>query len=133
MGFGGEFKCEFDPSFDFIIEEKGNTYMSLRRVKWGNSEENRLDLRKYQSTDEGERMLKGCTFISDEGAHELAKVLLEQQFGHPDEIAKTIKDDRPDIYASFVKDIKNISNDDAKKIVEESGDDTMYYDLREVI
>jgi len=128
------FTFEFDPEFDFTLEEKANTYLALRRVKWGNSSEFKLDLRKYQATETGERMLKGCTFISDEGANELAKVLIGQGFGRDDELVATIKESRPKLYAEFVKDIKDISMDDAKSLVEsELKDEDTYYDLREVI
>lgn len=135
MAYGdGEFKYEFDPNFDFIIEEKANTYMALRRVKWGNSEEFRLDLRKYRATEQGEQMQKGCTFISDEGAHELTKVLLEQGFGRTDDIVNAIKTERPKVFAALVQEIKDIPMDTAKELVEENlAGQEEYYDMREVI
>lgn len=129
------FKYEFDPDFDHIIEEKANTYMALRRVKWGDSKEFRLDLRKYQTTESGEeRMLKGCTFISDEGAHELTRVMLEQGFGHPQQIVEAIKT-REDIYNTLVADIVDLPEDQKLEIAKKAANEAveMFYDMREVI
>ena len=47
--------------FDHIIQEKGNTYISLRKVKWFENSDVKLDLRKYvTNTDGSEKMMKGC-------------------------------------------------------------------------
>ena len=39
------FKYEFDPEFNHLIEEKANTYIALRKVRWGDSPEFKVDLR----------------------------------------------------------------------------------------
>lgn len=85
-----EFSYEKDPNFDFVIDEKANKFMALRKIKWSSSNEFKLDLRNYVATDEGERMLKGCTFISEEGGHELARVLVQEGYGHTDDLVDAI-------------------------------------------
>lgn len=135
MAWGStEFKYEFDPEFDFILEEKANTYIALRKVKWGNSEEFKVDIRKYMSGQDGEQMRKGCTFISDEGVHELTKVLLQQGYGRTDEIVDAIKNERPKVFAALIQEIKDIPMDKAKEMVNDAlVDEEEFYDLREVI
>lgn len=116
-----EFAYTIDPEFDHIIEEKGNVFMAFRKIKWGDSDTYKLDLRKYIATEDGgERMGKGCTFISDEGAQELTRVLLSAGYGRDDELLETIKQDRPSLYHKITKDILNVVNDD------ESEDDTLF-------
>ena len=127
------FKYEFDPNFDFVLEEKANVFVALRKVKWGESNEFKVDIRKYISTDHGEQMKKGCTFMSEDGVDELAKVLLEQGYGRPDEIVNAICNSRPDIATGIVK---NMSGQvDVDKVVSDTVDQVTqeYYDIREVI
>lgn len=128
------FKYEFDPEFNHLIEEKANTYIALRKVRWGDSPEFKVDLRKYRAQENGEQMLKGCTFMSEDGVHELAKVLIEEGYGRTDEIVNAIKENRPKVYAALIQDIKDIPLDTAKEMVEkELGSEDQYYDMREVI
>jgi len=85
-----EFKFDIDKNYDHIIEERGNAFIALRKIAWGNKE-HKLDLRKWYSSASGvETMSKGVSF-SDEGAHELVKVLTETGYGHTDEILEAIK------------------------------------------
>lgn len=84
------FTYEIDPNFDHVIDEKGNKFTALRKIKWGDSPEFKLDLRNYIATEEGERMGKGCTFISENGANELVNVLLNEGYGNADEVANQI-------------------------------------------
>lgn len=95
----GDFKYEVNPEFDFIIEEVGDRFMALRKIKWGDSENYKLDLRRYRSSEEGERMEKGkgLSFMTEEGPNELTRILLDQGYGNADEIAEVIKTSRPDI------------------------------------
>ena len=98
-----DFRYEIDKNFDYTIEEKGNTFIALRKIKWGDRDEFRLDLRKYISTEEGERMGKGLSFITDEGPSELINVLLDNNYGDPDIIGNTIVKKRKDILDSIMR------------------------------
>lgn len=109
------FKYEVDPDFNFIIEELGDRFMALRKIKWGDSDEYRLDLRRYRSTEEGERMEKGkgLSFLTEDGPDELVRLLLEQNYGNADEIAAVIKNERYDIYDALVtKEDKYVNIDE---------------------
>lgn len=127
------FSYEIDPNFDFTIDEKANKFMALRKIKWGNSEEYKLDLRNYVATEEGERMLKGCTFISEEAGHELASVLIKQGYGHIEEIAEAVVSN-DELLGAVASEISKVEPDYVKKCIDkfvESGES--YKDLDEVI
>ena len=61
------FTFEIDPNYDYVLEERGNTYTALRKTRWGDRDHSSLDIRKWYATEEGERMAKGCSLMSDEG------------------------------------------------------------------
>ena len=115
-----DFRYEVDKNFDYTIEEKGNTFIALRKIKWGDRDEFRLDLRKYISTEEGERMGKGLSFMTDEGPSELINVLLDNNYGDPDIIGNTIVKKRKDILDSILR----ISVGDESS--DESNDEELY-------
>ena len=128
------FTFETDPNYDYILDEKGNTYTALRKIRWGNQEEFKLDIRKYYATEDGERMSKGCSF-SDEAADELSKVLISTGYGNADDIANTICTDRIDIAARIVKSIEE-NKVLAKKVEKEKAnipESEEFYDLEDVI
>lgn len=108
MGENKEFHYEIDKDFDYTIDEKGNTYISLRKIKWGDRGDFRLDLRKYISTEQGERMQKGVSFLTDDGPNELVKVLLNNDYGKPDEVAEVICDKRKDIFDAISNQVNGI-------------------------
>jgi hypothetical protein len=112
-----EFKYEFvdRDTFDFLIDEKQNTYISLRKVKWGDSAEPRVDLRKYITTANGERMSKGVSFMTDEGPHELANVLVEQGYGDTRRI------------------LDALATRNNLKVVTKEVDDEEYFDIESII
>ena len=86
-----EFKFNIDKSYDHIIQERGNSFIALRKIAWGENKEYKLDLRKWYSAASGvETMSKGVSF-SDDGAHELVKVLTETGYGYTDDILEAIK------------------------------------------
>ena len=130
-----DFSYEIDPNFDFVIDEKANKYIALRKIKWGNSEEFKLDLRNYVANEDGERMLKGCTFISEETGHELANVLVREGYGHADDIASDIINNRRDIYLTMANHFNELGQVELKKLVDEYDSTVAAYmdDLDEVI
>lgn len=104
-----EFSYEVDPNFDFVLEERANTFIALRKIKWGSQADAKLDIRKYRATEEGEMMMKGCS-LTDEGANELTKILVEQGYGSDKEIYNAIIDHRPEITSRFIETIRNFSD-----------------------
>lgn len=122
-----EFHYEIDPNFDFTIEEKGNVFLALRKIYWNGKEEAKLDLRKYISTENGERMQKGVSFLSEEGPNELINVLMKNDYGNPTDIADIVVDKRKDIFDAISKRVNGvfpISADDINTDNEEELYDT---------
>lgn len=109
--------------FDFILEEKGNVFVALRKLTWGDkTTEPKFDIRKWYSSAEGETAGKGVS-MSKDGLDELTSVLLSQGFGKTDEILESIKD-REDFERSYDKVIKGVVFDD---------EDDTFYDPKEVL
>ena len=70
---------------------------------------------------EGERASRGFSFLTEEGPHELANVLVSNGYGHTQDILERLKD-RPD----FQDSLKAIYN-------ESDQDDDEYFDPREAL
>jgi len=114
---------------DRIVDEKGSVFIALRKIAWGCGKDDnpedldipvKLDLRKYYNTDQGERMDKGVSFLTEEGPNELTKVLLEEGYGNTAQCLSVL------LKRSDIKDAVNtITNGDT----EEEG----YYDPRELL
>lgn len=119
----GPIKYTIHDDFDFILEEKGNVFIALRKITWGEKDtEPKYDIRKWYSSQENVTAGKGVG-LTKEGMDELTSVLLSQGFGNTDEILTAIKD-REDFDRSYDKVVKGITYDD---------EDETYYDPREVL
>lgn len=118
-----KFKMRIIDNFDHIISEKGNTYTSLRKIVWGNKDDDsaKYDLRKYYTDAEGnEKIGKGVSF-DDEGADELTRVLIEAGHGNTREIIDVIRT-RDDFKTAYNNSINNID--------ELGGDSDNFVDIR---
>lgn len=133
-----EFSYEVDPNFDYVLEERANTFIALRKIKWGSQTEAKLDIRKYRATEEGEMMMKGCS-ITDEGANELTKILVEQGYGSDKEIYDAIINNRPEITSRFIETIRNSSDKEIEEhlkdhpIPEDETKEEELYNLEDMI
>ena len=80
--------------FDNIFDEKNNVFLALRKIIWGENgdpESAKLDLRRWGiDADGNERPHKGFSFLTEEGPHELARVLIENDFGYTNEILEEL-------------------------------------------
>lgn len=130
-----DFTYTVDPEFDYTIDEKGNTFIALRKIDWGNKGEFKLDIRKYYASETGETMSKGLSFLTDDGPDELTKVLLETGFGNDAEIADTLLQNRKEIVAKIAKAINDpdsiYNHMNLDEIDEDDEED--YYDPEELI
>ena len=133
------FTYEIDPDFDYVLEERGNTYTAARKIRWGDRDHFSFDIRKWYATEEGERMAKGCSFMSDEGVDELARVLLSTGYGNDKELANEICSGARDELAARIYN-RILEDKDLKDRVEDiivnhlaDEDEEEYHDLREVI
>ena len=135
-----EFSYEKDENFDFVLEEKANNFVALRKIKWKNQDEFKLDIRKYRATETGEVMLKGCS-LTDNGANELTKILIEQGYGKDKDIYDAIINNRQEITSRFIETIKNSSDKEIEEHLkdypvsedEEENDEAELYDLEDVL
>ena len=123
-----------DPDFDFTIDEKGNTFIALRKIDWGNKGDFKLDLRKYYASESGETMSKGLSFLTDEGPNELTKVLIENGYGNDEEIANTILENRKGVLARIAVALEDPEKSyDLKVELERELEDEEFYDPEELI
>lgn len=93
----GEFKYSFR-GINRIVEERGNQFIRFAQIAWKGKDEEcepneiKYDLRKYTTDSDGkERMLKGVSFLSEEGPTELTHILLEEGFGKTESVIDIIK------------------------------------------
>lgn len=94
MAFGtDEYKYTIIDDVNTIFEEKGNQFGAIRKIRWGDSDKEYLEVRKWRNTpDGGEQATKGYTFMTEEGPGELAKGLLELGYGNTREILTTLSE-----------------------------------------
>lgn len=103
--------------FDHVLGEKGNTYISCRRLCWCNEEEaqdkpGKIDIRKYYINNEGNEIVGKGVGLTDEEASELANVLVTNNFGETKDIINGIKN-REDFIPSLVE---CLNSDDVEKL-----------------
>ena len=121
-----EFKYSFR-GINRIIEEKGNQFIRFAQIAWVGEDEEvdaskiKYDLRKYTTDAEGkEKMLKGVSFLTDDGPSELTHVLIDEGFGNTAKILdgiKVRKDFKDAIESSFGTKIKDESTIDLRDIL----------------
>lgn len=88
-----EFKYSIVENIDYTFEEKGNQFGAVRKVQWGDSDKNYLEVRKWRNSPDGsEQAAKGYTFMTEEGPSELAKVLLTLGYGNTREVIDIVKE-----------------------------------------
>ena len=121
--------------FDYTLQEKGNTYVALRKVQWYDQEEIKLDIRKYTTNTDGTEQIKSGVCLNDDGAHELTKVLVENGYGETQDILDGIKD-RIDFKSSLKKSLSTSTKEELDDefnlglTEEDEEDEDEYYDIR---
>ena len=83
-------------NFDYVLEEKGNTYISLRKLCWcgadeAEEKEGKLDIRKYYTGKDGNEVVGKGVSLTEEGANELINVLTSNNYGNTKTIINNIK------------------------------------------
>ena len=117
-----EISMEIEEGFDFILEEGQNTSINLRKISW-NGRPSKLDIRKWNYTDSGERAMKGIG-LSDEGADELAAVLVENGYGETRRLVKALKERETDEEIDIELPAEEEVEDDGEEV---------YYDPSELL
>lgn len=117
-----ELKMEIDKNFDHILEEGQNTSINIRKISWG-ERPMKIDIRKWSYVSDKETPLKGIS-LSDEGADELAAVLIENGYGNTNRILEALKKR---------EDYNKINN--SHNIIEADFEDNEnnYYDPKELL
>ena len=90
--YDSDFSYEVVDDFDYIIDEAGNRTINLRKIRFGESDKVKLDLRSYYINETGERMGKGVSFLTEEGPHTLVETMSRLGYGHTKGILEGIKD-----------------------------------------
>lgn len=129
-----EFNLELDPSVDKIFDEiPGNAFLAVRKLRWNQNSEFKLDIRKWFTNSNGEEIAgKGVSFMTPEGPSNLVKALLE--IGVAD--TKTTLDglkDRDDFLIS-VKEVLDENNMDINSItVTRENSSASFYDPKSIL
>lgn len=86
---------------DNIFDEKGSTFCALRKVAWWNPDKRdeeptaadaKWELRKWRANDDGtDTANKGMTFLTEEGPHNLAEMLVDKGFGVTKKLLGSLK------------------------------------------
>ena len=123
-----EFKYSFR-GVNRVVDEKNNQFIRLAEIAWAGADEEvdpskiKLDIRKYTTAADGnERLLKGCSFLTEDGPHELTHALVEEGFGNTEKILTAIKQ-----RSDFPDAVKSCYGEKAA----DATDDT--FDLRNII
>jgi hypothetical protein len=115
---------------DRTIEEAGNQFTALRKIKWGDGDKEYLELRRWRNTPDGkEQAAKGCTFMTEEGPSELVNALVDLGYGNTREVLTHLSE-RED----FRKSLNSVLGKEDELFDESEGtleDD--YYDPKKLI
>lgn len=123
--------------FDHIIEEKGNSFIALRKIKWSDNSDVKLDIRKYMIDSDGNEVIgKGVGFMTEEGPHELVRIMAENGYGRTKDILQAIRD-RDDFMPTLIKVLNNDEFNELSENTEldlsEYEDEESFYDPRELV
>lgn len=117
---------------DHVFDEKGNTFLALRKISWGDSDKPKLDLRKWYVSKEGEETVgKGFSFLTEDGPNELTNILTQCGFGETKTIIDNIKD-REDFESSLLKSLGKEKLEELGIEIDEDVADEDYYDPRAI-
>lgn len=123
-----EFKYSFR-GVNRVVDEKNNQFIRLAQIAWVGADEEvdpskiKLDIRKYTTDADGnERMLKGCSFLTEDGPHELTHALVEEGFGKTEKILGAIKN-----RSDFPEAVRTCYGDKVPDDIDET------FDLRTII
>ena len=99
--------------FGIQFDEKNNSFGTIRVAQWykagaePDESKAKLEIRKFSEGPEGERALKGYTFSTPEGPHELTEAMIKIGYGDTKKLLKELST-RED----FKESVENINSDD---------------------
>lgn len=82
-----DFKYSIIDNIDYTLEEQGNQFTALRKVRWGDGEKDYLEIRRWRNTpDGGEQAAKGVTFMTEEGPANAINAFIDLGYGNTKDI-----------------------------------------------
>lgn len=77
-----EFEIKDEDIYENVFDSNGSQILAMRNVSW-NGNEPKLELRKWivKGDDEEDVPLKGFSFLTDFGPHNLAEMLVKNGYG----------------------------------------------------
>lgn len=114
---------------DNTFDERGSTFLALRKVQWCRDDEDpdeaksKLELRKWMIDKDGKEIPnKGFSFLTEEGPHELAQLMVREGYGNTKALlSELVKRD------DFKESVENFNKD------EDTGSEDNYFDMRELL
>lgn len=102
------YKYTIIDGIDHLIDEKGNSFISMRKMYWGdNPDSAKLEIRKYYNNSDGsEKPSKGVTFLTEDGPHNLTHALVGMGYGNTTKVLESLSE-RDD----FRKSLNNVLNE----------------------
>lgn len=127
-GWDQSMSCKVFKDYGITFDEKGSTWGTVRKVQWikdgkePDESKAKIEIRKFTQTAEGERMMKGYTFSTEEGPGELITGLIGAGFGNTKDILKAVikRDD-------FEESVKSLNSDP------DDGDSGETFDMRDLL
>lgn len=125
-----EFKYTVVDDFDHIVDESGNSTINLRKLYWGDNSDNvKLDLRRYYMTEQGERLGKGVSFLTEDGPNNLVDIMAGLGYGNTRNILNGIKDRK-----DFQKSLNSVLGKESEFYDEDAGElDDDYFDPKSLL
>lgn len=125
-----EFNLQIDETINEVFDEApgSNSFLALRKLRWSDSGQYKLDIRKWYTNSEGKEIAgKGISFMTEDGPSNLINALLKHGYGNTEDIIESLKD-RDDFLPSVKKtiDVMGVNLDDV--IIENESIEALYFD-----
>ena len=95
--FTGSIKYYKHGDTDMVFDERGSSFLAMRNIQWAKEgvesdpEKGKLELRKWTVDKDGAEVpMKGFSFLTEEGPHNLVHGLIEHGYGDTRTILNTI-------------------------------------------
>ena len=127
----GNLSYEVNPDgINEVIDEKGSMTLMLREVAW-KGRQSHLELRKWVVDVDKEQPMRGVSFITEDGPHNLAEVLVQHEYGNTKNLLKQLsaRDDFDEALIDVIGKKKVVAAKNTTAVVTE--DD--YYDPKTLI
>lgn len=90
---------EIDPSLDEVFDEgSGSTFLALRKLRWSETSDFKIDIRKWYVNKEGEEVAgKGVSFLTEDGPTNLALAMARHDLIDPVLLTDTMAKNDPEM------------------------------------